>query len=313
MVKDIPAAADAGNARSEATHDAAGNARSGAAQDPRAERIRRACVAILASERPPVLEELARAAGLSRFHFQREFKRVVGVSPRDYHAAERTRRLQQALADGESVDGAIYGAGYGSPSRVYERSGALLGMTPALYRTGAPGIRIRHAIVRTGLGWLLAAATERGLCAVEFGPGRAELAALLKRRFHAALHAPADPVLTRWAARIVAFVARPETSLALPLDLAGTAFQQRVWQALRAIPPGETVSYSALAARLGVPDATRAVAGACARNPAALVVPCHRVVGKNGEVRGYRWGIGRKRKLLASERAVRARPTRQPD
>ena len=272
------------------------------AAEPHADAIRAACRAIVACERPPLLDTLARDAGLSKFHFLRTFKRIVGVSPREFHASERARRLQQALAKGDGVDDAIYGAGYGSPSRVYERSGDLLGMTPALYRAGAPGIRIRHAIVRTELGWLLAAATSRGLCAVEFGASRGELAALLKQRFSAAALAPADPALVRWAARIVSFVSKPSRPLNLPLDLAGTAFQQRVWQALRAIPPGETVSYAQLAARLGEPRATRAVASAIARNPVALAVPCHRVIGSDGALRGYRWGTERKRELLARER-----------
>ncbi|MBM3345175.1 MAG: methylated-DNA--[protein]-cysteine S-methyltransferase [Betaproteobacteria bacterium] len=275
--------------------------------EPHAERVLAACRSILASERPPLLDALARAAGLSGFHFQRVFKRIVGVSPREYHAMERTRRLQQALANGDGVDDAIYGAGYGSPSRVYERSAALLGMTPALYRAGAPGLCIRHAVVRTELGWLMAAATERGLCAVEFGASRDELLALLKRRFSKAEIASADPALERWVARIVAFVARPAKPLALPLDLAGTAFQQRVWRALRAIPPGETLSYAALATRLGKPNATRAVASACARNPVALAVPCHRVVGSDGSLRGYRWGTDRKRELLAREQGATRR------
>ncbi len=272
--------------------------------EPHAGAIRSACRTIVACERPPLLDTLARDAGLSKFHFLRIFKRLVGVSPREFHAAERARRLQQALAKGDGVDDAIYGAGYGSPSRVYERSGDLLGMTPALYRAGAPGIRIRHAIVRTELGWLLAAATSRGLCAVEFGASRGELAALLRERFSAANLEPADPALVRWAARIVAFVSKPSRPLNLPLDLAGTAFQQRVWQALRAIAPGETVSYAQLAARLGEPRATRAVASAIARNPVALAVPCHRVIGSDGTLRGYRWGTERKRELLARERDI---------
>lgn len=270
--------------------------------EPHAGAIRAACRAVIACERPPLLDALAHDAGLSKFHFLRIFKRIVGVSPREFHATERARRLQQALAKGDGVDDAICGAGYGSPSRVYERSGDLLGMTPALYRAGAPGIRIRHAIVRTDLGWLLAAATPRGLCAVEFGASRGELAALLKQRFSAADLEPANPALERWAARIVGFVSRPSRPLNLPLDLAGTAFQQRVWQALRAIPPGETVSYAQLASRLGKPRATRAVASACARNPVALAVPCHRVIGSDGALRGYRWGTERKRELLARER-----------
>jgi AraC family transcriptional regulator of adaptative response/methylated-DNA-[protein]-cysteine methyltransferase len=270
--------------------------------------VRHACQAILADERPPKLEALARRAGLSKFHFQRQFKRIVGASPRDYHATERARRLQQALANGEGVDDAIYGAGYGSPSRVYERTGELLGMTPALYRAGAPEIRIRHAVVRTDLGWLLVAATARGLCAIEFGDNRAKLVEGLRERFHAADLAPADAALSNWVARIVGFVAKPARALDLPVDLAGTAFQQRVWQALRAIPPGETVSYGELAARLGIPSATRAVASACAKNPVALAVPCHRVVGADGALRGYRWGMERKGALLARE--AEARPGR---
>ena len=267
----------------------------------RDELVRRACRSIASAEEPPRLADLARQAGLSRFHFQRVFKQVMGLSPGDYYTAQRARRLETSLAAQVAVDSAIYEAGFGSPSRVYERSDRLLGMTPALYRRGAPGMRIRYAVARTELGPLLVAATDRGICAAEFGASRAALETMLLARFHAARIDGADPELERWLARIVAFIQHPAQQPDVPLDLAGTSFQLRVWKALRAIPPGETLSYTQLAARMGMPRAVRAVAGACARNPAAVAVPCHRAIGSDGSLRGYRWGLERKAALLKKE------------
>jgi AraC family transcriptional regulator of adaptative response/methylated-DNA-[protein]-cysteine methyltransferase len=268
------------------------------------ERVLAACRALERAEAPPTLATLARDARLSRFHFQRVFKRIVGVSPREYHAACRRARLQEALGQGAAVDAALYDAGYGSPSRVYERADRLLGMSPGAYRNGAPGAVIRCGYARTALGWLAVAATARGVCALELGASRAELAERIGRRFARATLVGADAELETWLAAIAAFVAAPAIGLELPLDVRGTAFQQRVWRALQAIPAGTTVSYGELARRVGAPGAARAVARAVATNPVALAIPCHRVIAADGGISGYRWGTVRKRKLLERERTA---------
>ena len=268
------------------------------------DRVLAACRTIDRAEAPPTLTALAREARLSRFHFQRLFKRIVGVSPREYHAARRRSRLQEALGRGTAVDAALYDAGYGSPSRVYERADRLLGMSPGTYRNGAPGAVIRCGYARTGLGWLAVAATARGVCALELGASRAELVERIGRRFARATLVGADAALEAWLAAIGAFVAAPARGLDLPLDVRGTAFQQRVWRALQEIPSGATVSYGELARRVGMPRAARAVARAVATNPVALAIPCHRVIAADGGLSGYRWGTARKRKLLERERAA---------
>jgi AraC family transcriptional regulator of adaptative response/methylated-DNA-[protein]-cysteine methyltransferase len=268
------------------------------------DRVLAACRAIDRAEAPPTLAALSRAARLSRFHFQRQFKRIVGVSPREYHAARRRARLQEALGRGTAVDAALYDAGYGSPSRVYERADRLLGMSPGAYRNGAPGAVIRCGYARTALGWLGVAATARGVCALELGASRAELAERIGRRFARATLVAADAELEGWLAAIGAFVAAPARGLDLPLDVRGTAFQQRVWRALQEIPSGATVSYGELARRVGAPRSARAVARAVATNPVALAIPCHRVIAADGGISGYRWGVSRKRKLLERERAA---------
>lgn len=273
--------------------------------DDRRSRVLAACRAIERAESAPTLAALAEAAGLSRFHFQRLFKRIVGVTPREYHAARRRQRLQHALGRGEPVDAALYDAGYGSPSRVYERTGELLGMSPGTYRNGAPGARIRCGYARTALGWLAVAATDRGVCAVELGASRAELAEHIGSRFSRATLVGTDPELDAWLGALVAFVATPARRLELPLDVRGTAFQQRVWRALRAIPAGTTLSYGELARRVGMPRGARAVGRAVASNPVALAIPCHRVIGGDGGLGGYRWGVARKRRLLAHEQALK--------
>jgi AraC family transcriptional regulator of adaptative response/methylated-DNA-[protein]-cysteine methyltransferase len=267
-------------------------------------RVRAACRAIEAAETPPRLTALAAGAGLSRFHFQRLFKRVVGVTPRELYVAHRRERFQRALAAGESIDAALYGAGFGSASRVYERADTLLGMSPAAYARGAAGERIRCGFARSALGWIGVAATDRGVCAIELGPTRAALARRLAARFPRAELDAADGSLNAWVAAVVAFVEHPARPLRLPLDVHGTAFQQRVWRALQSVPPGETASYGALARRIGRPGAARAVARACATNPVALAVPCHRAVAADGSAGGYRWGVRRKRALLERERAA---------
>jgi AraC family transcriptional regulator of adaptative response/methylated-DNA-[protein]-cysteine methyltransferase len=281
--------------------------RTGSPRDAALDRIRAAVRAIEAADAPPTLAVLARAAGLSRFHFQRLFKRTVGISPREYYAARRRERLQRALRAGESVDAAVYGAGYGSASRVYEHARSLLGMSPAAYRRGAPGERIAHAFAQSSLGWVGIAATARGVCALEIATTRADAARALAARFPAAAPSAGAPALARWLAAAVAFVEQPHSPLRLPLDVRGTAFQQRVWRALQATAPGETLSYGALARKVGVPTGARAVARACATNPVPLAIPCHRVVPAGGATGGYRFGAARKRALLERERAA-ARP-----
>jgi AraC family transcriptional regulator of adaptative response/methylated-DNA-[protein]-cysteine methyltransferase len=278
--------------------------RASSPRDDALERIRASIRAIESAESPPTLAALAEAAGLSRFHFQRLFKRTVGVSPREYYAARRRDRLQRALGAGESVDAAVYGAGYGSPSRVYEHARRLLGMSPAAYRSGAPGVHIGRAFARSSLGWVGIAATARGVCAIEIAATRDAAARALASRFPQAAPDADTGALGRWLAAAVAFVERPDAPLRLPLDVRGTAFQQRVWRALQATAPGETLSYGALARRVGVPGGARAVARACATNPVPLAIPCHRVVPAGGTTGGYRFGAARKRALLERERAA---------
>jgi AraC family transcriptional regulator, regulatory protein of adaptative response / methylated-DNA-[protein]-cysteine methyltransferase len=251
------------------------------------------------------LEELGRIAGMSPFTVQRIFKREMGVSPLQYQRALRARELRAALKQGEPVTDAIYSAGFGSSSRAYE--GNQLGMAPARFAQGGCGERVGWASARSPFGWIVVGATERGLCWLSLASSKAEAEATLRTEFPEAT-LRRDPSLSRWVdAAIVsvregADLVRSRTS-AERLDLRGTVFQLRVWQALRQIPRGETRSYSEVAREIGEPKATRAVARACAMNRVALLVPCHRVVGKDGSLTGYRWGEERKRQLLAAERA----------
>ncbi len=259
------------------------------------------------------LDRLAAEVGLSPWHLQRSFKRRLGVSPRDYVNQRRLERLRGRLRDGDDdVTTALYDAGFGSASQLYTQSDARLGMTPGRYRAGGAGERIRFATVPTALGRLLVAATDRGVCSVQLGDRDEDLAAGLEREFPRAAIEPADDRLQPWIDAVLRFVEghvdgdlAGEPAARPPLDLAGTAFQRRVWQALTEIPPGTTRTYGEVAARLGRPTAARAVARACATNPAAVVVPCHRVVPAGGGTGGYRWGAERKRALLARERAGR--------
>lgn len=255
----------------------------------------------LAADEPPDLAALADAAGLSRFHFQRVFKSVVGVTPKAYAAAERGRRVREQLAAGASVTAAA--AGFGSASRFYAAAPGQLGMAPAAYRAGGRGEAIRFAVGDSSLGRVLVAATDVGVCAVFLGDDAEELAAELRRRFPKADVRPADAAFDAWVAKVVALVEAPAAALDLPLDLRGTAFQVRVWEALRRIPAGTTTTYAALAAELGQPTAARAVARACATNHVSVAVPCHRVVGATGALTGYRWGVERKAELLKREGA----------
>lgn len=255
-------------------------------------------------DRPVRLDELGRVAGVSPFTAQRMFKREMGVSPLDYQRALRAGSLRSALKQGGTVTNAIYEAGFNSASRVYE--GTQLGMTPSRFAQGGKGERIGWCCASSKFGWIIVGATERGLCWLSLAATKAQAEASLREEFPLAeLHS--DPALSRWVESAVAMVDQNTStskngSAQLPMDLRGTAFQLRVWQALREIPRGETRTYSQLARELGNANATRAVARACATNRVSIVVPCHRVVGASGSLTGYRWGVERKRQLLEAER-----------
>lgn len=269
--------------------------------DPNAALIARACDLIAQAETPPTLDELAAAVGVSPFHFHRLFKQAVGVTPRQYAQAQRQQRVREHLRSAPTVTDALLDAGFASSSRFYESSAPTLGMTPTAYRAGGSGEQIRFACAPTYLGWVLVAATERGLCAIEIGDDPATIQARLRAGFPQATFEANDPAFAAVVADIVALIEQPACGTTLALDVQGTAFQQRVWAALREIPAGATVSYAELAARIGQPSATRAVAHACAANTLAVAIPCHRVVRSNGDLSGYRWGVERKRALLARE------------
>jgi AraC family transcriptional regulator of adaptative response/methylated-DNA-[protein]-cysteine methyltransferase len=279
---------------------------SGREPDARAEAVLAACRALEASEAGIPLAVLARAAGWSPWHFQRLFKVRTGVSPKQYFKAVQAQRLRRALSGGARVTDAILDAGYDSAGRFYsERS---LGMRPRTWRDAGAGACIRYAIARSSLGPVLIAATERGLCTIEFGDDPAALVAALRQRFARATLARGDREFRARVAGVVRSIEEPRAALELPLDVRGTAFQRRVWNALRAIPAGATTTYAELARRIDAPRAVRAVARACASNPLAVVVPCHRVVRGDGGLAGYRWGIERKAELLRREASVVGRP-----
>ncbi len=248
------------------------------------------------------LSDLSKRVGLSAFYLQRLFKRATGLSPREYQAARRTQQVKSKLRAGVDVTTSLYDAGYGSPSRLYEVADQQLGMTPAIYGKGGAGESIAFTVADSPLGKMLVAATDRGLCAVSFGDDAGVLERELHAEFHAAEIRRDDAALRDFVASIVAGIAAQKTLFDLPLDLRGTAFQQKVWKALRAIPTGETRSYSDIAKAVGDPSASRAVARACASNPVAVVIPCHRVIRGNGDLAGYRWGVKRKEELLRRER-----------
>jgi AraC family transcriptional regulator of adaptative response/methylated-DNA-[protein]-cysteine methyltransferase len=264
--------------------------------------VRDVCHAIAsAPDQPLDLIGLARRAGLSPTQVTRQFRRLLGVSPREYHDARRVEFLKTSLKENHRVSPAIYASGYGSSSRVYERAGERLGMTPARYGRGGEGAVIRYAVVASPLGRLLVAATARGVCRVAMGESADGLIAGLKREFPAAVIQRDPDKLARAVRAILLHLEGREPHLDLPIDIRMTAFQQRVWKALRRIPFGETRSYQAVARAIGNPRASRAVARACASNPVALIVPCHRVVQTDGDLGGYRWGAARKRALLKRE------------
>jgi AraC family transcriptional regulator of adaptative response/methylated-DNA-[protein]-cysteine methyltransferase len=275
------------------------------AATPLAELVEKVCRYLEENRETPVsLDELGAEFGVSPAHLQRMFKAALGVTPRQYAEKLRLEAFKTEVRQGRPVTDALYEAGYGSSSRLYEKSGAQLGMTPAVYRRGGAGMHIVYAVAACPLGRLLVAATERGICAVTLGDEDAELRKNLHAEFPSAdIKTDATPALREWTEKIVRHLEGRQPRLDLPLDVQSTAFQQRVWDELRRIPYGQTTTYNQIAARLGQPTATRAVARACATNPAALVTPCHRVVGADGALTGYRWGVERKRELLAREKA----------
>ena len=266
--------------------------------------VEQACRLIDTAEEEPGLDALAQACGVSPFHFHRLFKAHTGITPKAYAAARRARRVQQELAGAASVTEAIFAAGYNSSARFYAASPHLLGMTPQAFREGGSGASIRFAVAACSLGAILVAATVRGICAILIGDDPGLLVRDLQDRFPKAELRGAEPEFERTVAQVIGFVEAPGIGLDLPLDVRGTAFQQRVWQALREIPAGQTVSYAELAERIGLPKGARAIAGACAANPVAVAIPCHRVVRTDGSLSGYRWGVERKKTLLAREREL---------
>ena len=263
--------------------------------------VGRACRLIERAETPPRLADLAARAGLSRFHFHRVFRAVTGVTPAAYASARRAERLRAALAVEPSVTRAIHEAGFNAASRFYADAPGRLGMTPGAYRRGGADTQVRVAVGPCTLGQVLVAATAIGLCAISLGDDAVGLVRALRARFPHAELVDGDAAFAATVARVVRLVDGTEAGFALPLDIRGTAFQQRVWRALMEIPWGGTVSYAGLAASLGLPGAARAVAGACAANPLAVAVPCHRVVRLGGAISGYRWGPDRKKALLERE------------
>ncbi|GLK91895.1 bifunctional DNA-binding transcriptional regulator/O6-methylguanine-DNA methyltransferase Ada [Pseudomonas turukhanskensis] len=263
--------------------------------------VEQACRLIAAAQTPPSLDELAAQIGLSPYHFHRLFKSITGVTPKGYANAQRAARVRNHLQQGETVTDALYDAGFNSSGRFYTVADTLLGMTPKTYKDGGTNVQIRYAIGRCSLGDLLVAQSDRGICAILFGESVEALNDDLQRRFPRATLVPGDAAFTQTLDEVIAFVEAPAKGLDLPLDIRGTVFQQRVWQALQAITPGKTASYREVAERIGMPSAVRAVAGACAANALAVAVPCHRVVRSDGALSGYRWGVERKRVLLEKE------------
>jgi len=277
-------------------------------EPPLAERyavaVGEACRIIEAAEIAPSLATLSRRAGMSPYHFHRVFKSVAGVTPKAYAEAHRSRKVRQALASSETVTDAIYDAGFNSGGRFYAKSAQVLGMTPTRFRAGGERATIRFAIGECSLGAILVAATEVGVCAILLGDDPEALIRDLQDRFDRATLVGGDGEFEALVAQVVGFVEQPRLGLDLPLDVRGTAFQQRVWQALRDIPAGQTAGYLDIAARIGAPKAVRAVAQACAANAIAVAIPCHRVVRTDGALSGYRWGVERKRALLDREAAA---------
>jgi AraC family transcriptional regulator of adaptative response/methylated-DNA-[protein]-cysteine methyltransferase len=270
-------------------------------RDEHAAKVAEACRLIEAAAEAHKLDELAAKVGLSPYHFHRIFKAAVGVTPKAYAVAHRNRNVRDTLQRSSTVTEAIYDAGFNSSGRFYANSGQVLGMTPTSFRKGGADAEIRFAIGACSLGAILVAASKMGVCAILIGDDPAALARYLQDRFPSAELIGADPEFEGLVARVVGLVEAPGSRTELPLDVRGTAFQHRVWAALKDIPAGSTASYTEIANRIGAPKAVRAVAGACAANPLAVAIPCHRVVKNDGSLSGYRWGVERKRELLRRE------------
>jgi len=271
----------------------------------RAAFVTEACRRIEAAEVVPDLRSLVARAGMSPFHFHRVFRTMVGLTPKAYAAALRARRLRSALGEAATITEAMYGAGFGSSSRFYASSDAVLGMPASTWRDGGRDAEIRFAVGQCSLGAIVVAQSERGVCAILLGDDPDALLRELQDQFPRARLVGGDAGFERTVAQVIGFVEAPQLGLDLPLDVRGTAFQQRVWQALRAIPAGETLTYAQIAERIGAPRAVRAVGQACAANRLAVAIPCHRVVRRDGDLSGYRWGVDRKRALLEREGASR--------
>ena len=266
-----------------------------------AEKVRKACRLIETAEDEPRLDALARAVDLSPYHFHRIFKAVLGVTPKAYATAHRNKRVRERLGKSATVTQAIYDAGFNSNGRFYATSSDVLGMTPSEFRSGGTNAEIKFAIGECSLGSVLVAASEKGVCAILLGDDAEALLNELEEQFPRARLVGGDQDFELLAARVISFVEAPREGLDLPLDVQGTAFQHRVWGALRRIPAGTTASYTEIAQAIGSPRSVRAVAGACASNRLAIAIPCHRVVRTDGSLSGYRWGVERKRALLAKE------------
>ena len=262
-----------------------------------------ACRAMEAAETPLTLDQLAEAAGLSRYYFHRLFRSITGVTPSAYGRACRDQRLRAALPEAQSVTEAMYDAGYNSNGRFYANADRALGMAPSKRRAKGAGEQLRFAIAESSLGAVLVAASERGVCAITLGDDAGALVDAFQSEFENAALNPGDAEFEGWVARAIAMIENPSGGCDLPLDIQGAAFQERVWAALREIPPGETATYSDIAQQIGAPKAARAVANACASNRLAVAIPCHRIVRSDGSISGYRWGVERKRELLRREKA----------
>jgi AraC family transcriptional regulator, regulatory protein of adaptative response / methylated-DNA-[protein]-cysteine methyltransferase len=276
------------------------------AAEQQAAKIAEVCRLIEKSEETPGLEQLAKYAGLSTYHFHRVFKAITGLTPKAYAAAHRTERVRRKLGKSDTVTEAIYDAGYNSNGRFYEASNEILGMTPSNYRAGGASAEIRFAVGECSLGSILVATSDRGVCAILLGDDPDALTRELQDQFPQANLIGGDKQFEQVVSKVIGFVEAPALGLALPLDVRGTAFQQRVWQALRKVPAGSTASYTDIAKRIGSPNSVRAVAHACAANVLAVAIPCHRVVRNDGALSGYRWGVERKRFLLEREASNQA-------
>lgn len=280
-------------------------------QDPDADRIQLVCRYIERhSDEPLKLSELATRARLSPFHFQRSFKAIVGLTPRQFQEAARLKKLKNSLRSSKNVADAVYEVGFGSSSRVYERADTRLGMTPNQYRRGGHGVTITYVTIESPVGLIMIGATDRGVCFLQFGDASEELLQSLQREYPKAelepMLVPHSPNLQVWTDALAKHIAGVQPRLDLPVDIRATAFQMRVWRYLQSIPYGDVQSYGEVAAGIGQPNAIRAVAQACARNVVALIIPCHRVIRGTGELGGYKWGLDRKRSLIDRERSAKA-------